>query len=63
MRLELGHLDAVDGRPRLCNFPDVLFRHLANPQHAMPLQAGMCQIDRAVIERPAKVRARDQDCV
>src|SRR4029077_8762158 len=61
MRLELSHLNAVDGRSRFAHLPDFLFGHLANPQHPMPLQSGMSEIDGAFIERLVEVAAPDED--
>ena len=61
MRLELRDLDAVDGRPRLAHLPDFLFGHFADPQHPMPLQAGVGEIDGAFVERLVEIAAPDQD--
>src|ERR1700694_5053254 len=52
-RVELGHLDAVNGRAFVPQLPYVLFAHLPDPKHPMPLQAGMGEIDSTVIKRPS----------
>src|ERR1019366_4688465 len=59
--LKFRHLDTVDGWPFLAHLPDFLSGHLADPKHAMPLQAGMGEIDRTLIKRPVEVAAPDQD--
>ena len=45
MRVELGYLNAIDGRPRFTNLADVLFVHLADPEHAVSLQSSTSEID------------------
>ena len=62
MALEFRSFDAVDGWPGLPDVPDFLSSHLANPKHAMPLQAGMGEIDRAFIQWPVEVAAPDDPC-
>src|SRR5207302_1894979 len=58
--LELRHLDTVDGWPLVPQLPYVLFAHLADPKHSVPLQAGMGEIDGAFIQRLVEVTASDQ---
>ncbi len=55
MRLELGHLNAVDGRPGISHLPDFFWRHLAEPQHPLPLQATTGEIDGTFVERLIQV--------
>lgn len=61
MGLEFRHLDTVDGRPGLADGPDFVGAHLADPEHQMPLQAGVRRIDGTLIQRPIEVAAPDQN--
>ena len=61
MRCELGHLNAVDSRPRFSYRLDFVFAHLADPKDAVTLQAGGSQVDRAVGERAVEIAAFYQD--
>src|SRR5258708_3500096 len=49
LRLELGDLDPVDGRPSLSHLAQLLLVHLAHPQDAMPLEAAIREVDRALV--------------
>jgi len=61
VRFKFLYLNAVDGRPRLTDSFDVLFGHLADPKHLMPLQSGVSEIDGTLIQRPVEVAAPDQN--
>jgi len=52
MRLELGQVDHVDGRPRLADFANFRWRHFADPEDVMPLQSGVDEVDGAVTLPP-----------
>src|ERR1700733_6024922 len=45
LRLELLHVDVVDGWTSLPGLTDIRIGHLADPDDPMPLQAGMRKID------------------
>ena len=51
----------IAGRPFLTYLPAFFLAHLTDPKHAMPLQAGVRQIDGTLIQRPVDVAAADQD--
>ena len=57
MRLELGHLDAVDGRFRFPDLADFFCRHLADPKQAMPLETCVRERDGPFLERLVQVAA------
>src|SRR6266567_4194890 len=59
LRLELRHLDAVDGWAGFLYGSDFVFAHLPNPKDAMPLQAAASEVDRTVVDRPVEVAATD----
>jgi hypothetical protein len=54
-------LNAVDRRAGFANLLNLIGAHFPNPQHAMLLQAGMCQVDCALTQRSIDVAATDQN--
>lgn len=61
MRGELPYLDGVHGGAGLAHSPDVFLGHLSDPQHAVLLQAGVGEVDRALAEGLIQVAAPDEN--
>jgi hypothetical protein len=45
----LGNVYALDCGPGFAYLPDFILGHFSDPQHSMPLQPGMREIDRAFV--------------
>ena len=60
LRLEGSNLNTVDRRPRLADFADFRGRHFANPEHVMPLEAGMDEIGGFAVDSPVEIASADQ---